>query len=221
MTDPITRLNSALEGRYRVGREIGEDVCSTFENLKGDRNGLPNSASFPWRNEGAVSRRVAVSVSQGRPQARNHDAAGLVSPPGPGALSSPPLPTTGYRMLGHEKTIWRPSSAESINMVSSDPAWPRRGPHRALATPRAISACRRSTGASDWRASSVAARSAATIAGRSKASARRALEAAATKAESLTASSRRLERQLPRLGGRPGGATTSRPASKIRERAVA
>jgi hypothetical protein len=25
MTDPITRLNAALEGRYRVEREIGED----------------------------------------------------------------------------------------------------------------------------------------------------------------------------------------------------
>ena len=24
MTDPITRLNSALEGRYRIGRGIGE-----------------------------------------------------------------------------------------------------------------------------------------------------------------------------------------------------
>ena len=24
MTDPITRLNAALEGRYRVEREIGE-----------------------------------------------------------------------------------------------------------------------------------------------------------------------------------------------------
>ena len=24
MTDPITRLNSALEGRYRVERELGE-----------------------------------------------------------------------------------------------------------------------------------------------------------------------------------------------------
>ena len=26
MTDPITRLNAALEGRYRVEREIGEEM---------------------------------------------------------------------------------------------------------------------------------------------------------------------------------------------------
>ena len=29
MTDPITRLNAALEGRYRVDREIGEGGMAT------------------------------------------------------------------------------------------------------------------------------------------------------------------------------------------------
>ena len=27
MTDPITRLSAALEGRYRIEREIGEGGC--------------------------------------------------------------------------------------------------------------------------------------------------------------------------------------------------
>ena len=29
MTDPITRLNAALEGRYRVEREVGEGGMAT------------------------------------------------------------------------------------------------------------------------------------------------------------------------------------------------
>ena len=29
MTDPIARLNAALEGRYRVGRELGEGGMAT------------------------------------------------------------------------------------------------------------------------------------------------------------------------------------------------
>ena len=29
MTDPITRLNAALEGRYRVEREIGDGGMAT------------------------------------------------------------------------------------------------------------------------------------------------------------------------------------------------
>ena len=31
MTDPITRLNAALEGRYRVEREIGEGEMATVQ----------------------------------------------------------------------------------------------------------------------------------------------------------------------------------------------
>ena len=31
MTDPITRLNAALEGRYRVEREIGEGGMATVQ----------------------------------------------------------------------------------------------------------------------------------------------------------------------------------------------
>ena len=39
-TDPITRLNAALEGRYRVEREIGEGGVATVylaENLRTGR----------------------------------------------------------------------------------------------------------------------------------------------------------------------------------------
>ncbi len=33
MTDPITRLNAALEGRYRIEREIGEGRRATRAGL--------------------------------------------------------------------------------------------------------------------------------------------------------------------------------------------
>lgn len=34
MTDPVTRLNAALEGRYRVERQLGEGGMATpFEQL--------------------------------------------------------------------------------------------------------------------------------------------------------------------------------------------
>ena len=40
MTDPITRLNAALEGRYRVEREIGEGCEFFFRRLP--CSGLPS-----------------------------------------------------------------------------------------------------------------------------------------------------------------------------------
>ena len=47
MTDPITRLNAALEGRYRVEREIGEGT----DGSSGRR--LPDD-SYPSREAGQV-----------------------------------------------------------------------------------------------------------------------------------------------------------------------
>jgi len=43
MTDTITRLNAALEGRYRIEREIGEGGMATVCLAEG--NDLPGSQS--------------------------------------------------------------------------------------------------------------------------------------------------------------------------------
>jgi hypothetical protein len=35
MSDPVTRLNTALEGRYRIERELGEgEIQDFFDELK-------------------------------------------------------------------------------------------------------------------------------------------------------------------------------------------
>lgn len=39
-TDPVTRLNRALEGRYRIDREVGEGAMATVylaDDIKHDR----------------------------------------------------------------------------------------------------------------------------------------------------------------------------------------
>ena len=39
MTDPVTRLNAALQGRYHIEREIGEGGMATVVRYLGARQG--------------------------------------------------------------------------------------------------------------------------------------------------------------------------------------
>ncbi len=44
MTDPVARLNAALEGRYAIERELGEGGMATVhlaDGLKHERKGAP------------------------------------------------------------------------------------------------------------------------------------------------------------------------------------
>ncbi len=65
MSDPVTRLNAALEGRYGIERELGEGGMATVylaDDLKHNRKGikprtapadsLPSSASILRRRAG-------------------------------------------------------------------------------------------------------------------------------------------------------------------------
>ncbi len=80
MSDPVTRLNAALEGRYAIERELGEGGMATVylaDDLKHERkvgrdqdHGEPDSSAYPAalrfrRNRRLESERSELTVVVG------------------------------------------------------------------------------------------------------------------------------------------------------------
>ena len=65
-SDPITRLNAALEGRYRIERELGEggmatvsfEVVRIADDVREARQGVSARRKQPWRRGMATARAV-------------------------------------------------------------------------------------------------------------------------------------------------------------------